>query len=70
MTIPKSNHQPQRSTKECLISVIDERRTTTLDSDMNSRVPAITIRRLGDKSRTTAQTRTGKDNGQARTGAW
>jgi hypothetical protein len=24
MTIPKSNHQPQRSTKECLISVIDE----------------------------------------------
>jgi hypothetical protein len=70
MTVPRSIHQPQRSRKECLIPVIDEKRATTLDSDMNSRVPAITFRRLGEESCTVAPTRAGKDNGQARRGAW
>jgi hypothetical protein len=56
--------------KERLIPVVDERRATTLDSDTKSRVPAITFPRLGDKSRRVAQTRTGGDNGQERTGAW
>jgi hypothetical protein len=52
------------------MSVMYERRVTTLDSEVNSRVPAITLRRLGDKSSTTAQARAGRRDGQARTDAW
>jgi hypothetical protein len=52
------------------MSVMYERWPTTLDSDMKSRVPAITLQRLGDKSCTTAQTRAGRRDGQARTDAW